>query len=159
MSALDLDRVFAIASGAVGAPQWSRQDYERTLLSSPGAPFGRTALVAHCNGALVGFAVANISQVESLAELEAIVVHAGYRRRGIGAELLIGLKDSACRAGAIAMRLEVRESNAAALALYQGRGFQKISRRKSYYSAPVEDALVLEAALIAPLENSRRGDG
>jgi ribosomal-protein-alanine N-acetyltransferase len=38
--------------------------------------------------------------------------------------------------------LEVRESNAAARALYEKCGFQISGRRKSYYSDPAEDAVL-----------------
>ena len=43
--------------------------------------------------------------------------------------------------------LEVRESNTAAQALYRALGFTSVGRRRSYYRAPREDALVLAAAL------------
>ena len=45
------------------------------------------------------------------------------------------------------IRLEVRASNAAALALYQRHGFSAAGVRRAYYSAPVEDALLLQAPL------------
>ncbi|MFN8091404.1 MAG: hypothetical protein U0599_04125 [Vicinamibacteria bacterium] len=45
------------------------------------------------------------------------------------------------------MRLGVRASNAPARALYAAAGFREAGRRRDYYSAPVEDALLLEAAL------------
>ena len=41
------------------------------------------------------------------------------------------------------LTLEVRPSNAAAIALYQGFGFQEAGRRKNYYDLPKEDALIL----------------
>ena len=43
--------------------------------------------------------------------------------------------------------LEVRESNAAAQALYCGRGFRVVGARQRYYRHPVEDALVLRLPL------------
>jgi ribosomal-protein-alanine N-acetyltransferase len=48
--------------------------------------------------------------------------------------------------GAEEIFLEVRESNAAARALYAGFGFREVGRRARYYSRPVEDAIVLRAA-------------
>jgi ribosomal-protein-alanine N-acetyltransferase len=39
--------------------------------------------------------------------------------------------------------LEVRESNAAARALYERLGFVEISRRKDYYDNPAETAIVM----------------
>jgi [ribosomal protein S18]-alanine N-acetyltransferase len=43
------------------------------------------------------------------------------------------------------MYLEVRESNTRARALYASRGFEEVGRRRRYYRAPVEDALILRA--------------
>ena len=50
-----------------------------------------------------------------------------------------------CRKQGIADRLtlEVRPSNTAAVALYEKHGFQEAGRRKNYYEAPQEDALLL----------------
>ena len=39
--------------------------------------------------------------------------------------------------------LEVRPSNASALALYTTQGFQQVGRRPKYYQKPTEDALLL----------------
>ena len=39
--------------------------------------------------------------------------------------------------------LEVRPSNHAAIALYEGFGFEVVGRRKNYYDKPSEDALLM----------------
>jgi ribosomal-protein-alanine N-acetyltransferase len=52
-------------------------------------------------------------------------------------------------AGARTAYLEVRESNVAAQRLYAGFGFREVGRRRRYYQRPVEDAVVLRAALAA----------
>jgi len=39
--------------------------------------------------------------------------------------------------------LEVRESNFAAIALYQSLGFEEMGRRKNFYRRPQEDALIM----------------
>ena len=41
------------------------------------------------------------------------------------------------------LTLEVRPSNTAAIALYEGFGFEEVGRRKNYYDLPKEDALIL----------------
>ena len=41
------------------------------------------------------------------------------------------------------LTLEVRPSNAAAIALYEGFGFREVGRRRNYYDLPKEDALIL----------------
>ena len=55
--------------------------------------------------------------------------------------------------------LEVRESNSAARALYNSRGFIEIGRRSKYYRRPVEDALVLRRSLEVAEGDSRRAQG
>jgi len=47
-----------------------------------------------------------------------------------------------------AVFLEVRESNTAARRLYQKLGFEETGRRKSYYSNPVEDAVLYTRHLV-----------
>ena len=66
------------------------------------------------------------------------------RRRGLGRLLMeLGL-DWGRRRGARRAFLEVRPTNAAALALYGSLGFRTVSLRRRYYQHPTEDALVLE---------------
>jgi ribosomal protein S18 acetylase RimI-like enzyme len=65
-------------------------------------------------------------------------------RRGGLARRLLGLTlEIAAGKGARAAHLEVRAGNAAARALYRAMGFHEVGRRHSYYSAPVEDAVLL----------------
>jgi len=45
--------------------------------------------------------------------------------------------------------LEVRASNAAARQLYESLGFGAVARRSRYYRRPVEDAVILRAAIPA----------
>jgi len=51
--------------------------------------------------------------------------------------------------GARHVYLEVRESNLAARELYRGFAFAEVSRRADYYRRPVEDAVILRAAIPA----------
>jgi ribosomal-protein-alanine N-acetyltransferase len=143
----DIDLVLELAQKSSEAPRWTRRNYEQVLLDT-GAPFlARHGLVAVCEGKLVGFAVASWLPQEPAAELEGLFVEQTLRRRGIGASLLRGCMSWAASAGASAIRLEVRASNGGALALYRGNGFSTTGVRPGYYSAPEEDALLLEAAL------------
>jgi ribosomal-protein-alanine N-acetyltransferase len=48
-----------------------------------------------------------------------------------------------------AVFLEVRESNLPAQRLYEAIGFREVGRRRRYYQRPVEDAVVLRAAISA----------
>ena len=62
-------------------------------------------------------------------DLSNLAVDPGLRRRGIGRRLLDAAVAGAQTAGAHALFLEVRESNALALQLYSGRGFSRVGRR------------------------------
>jgi ribosomal-protein-alanine N-acetyltransferase len=128
MAAEDLDRVLVLAGESVDAPRWTRQDYERVVEAAEPVLL-RCGLVALCHGALVGFIVASWLQQEPVAEVEGLFV------------------EQARTTGASTIRLEVRASNAAARALYQRYGFSAAGIRRAYYSAPLEDALLLQAPL------------
>ena len=65
------------------------------------------------------------------------------RRRGIADLLLMGIADAAVRLGSRHTTLEVRRSNAAALALYRKHGFREMGVRKRYYSDNGEDAVIM----------------
>ena len=156
MAAQDLERVLVLAGKSIGGPHWTRRDYEQILLAAPEAPpnpyLTRCCLVAVKGNSLNGFAVASWLRQEAAAEVEGLVVDQDYRRRGIGSALIEACMAWAANAGALSIRLEVRASNAAALALYQRHGFSTVGSRRAYYSAPVEDAVLLQA----PLEHFAR---
>ena len=102
-------------------------------------------LVAEHAGRVVGYAVSWCVMDE--AELANLAVAVDARGAGVGGALLDAVIAAARQSGADSMHLEVRESNAAARALYASRGFQAVGRRRRYYRAPVEDALILRASL------------
>jgi ribosomal-protein-alanine N-acetyltransferase len=144
----DLDRVLAIAGESIEAPRWGRQDYEQTLLAAPEV-LTRSCWIALSGAGAVGFAVCSWLQQEPAAEVEGLVVQRAFRRQGIGGALIAACMAWARDQGATAIRLEVRASNAAAIALYQRHGFSPTGVRRGYYTAPLEDALLLEAPLFA----------
>ena len=72
-----------------------------------------------------------------------VAVFPEYRRQGVAAKL-ISVFENFARGNKLAfLTLEVRPSNAAAIALYEGFGFREAGRRKDYYDLPKEDALIL----------------
>ncbi len=72
-----------------------------------------------------------------------VAVFPEYRRQGVAAKL-ISVFENFARGNKLAfLTLEVRPSNAAAIALYEGFGFRQAGRRKNYYDLPKEDALIL----------------
>jgi ribosomal-protein-alanine N-acetyltransferase len=72
-----------------------------------------------------------------------LAIRPELRRRGLGRLLLRRVLDEAERMGAVHATLEVRRSNVAARSLYEGAGFRLVGVRASYYTHPIEDALIL----------------
>lgn len=74
-------------------------------------------------------------------------VTAAARRSGRARGLVSELLREGQKLGSRVVLLEVRASNAAALALYAGLGFQELDRRARYYADTGEDAVVMELIL------------
>ena len=72
-----------------------------------------------------------------------VAVHPAARRQGLGKRVTEVLIRDAEERGLEQIALEVRASNAAAIALYESLGFAVAGRRKNFYRRPAEDALVM----------------
>lgn len=66
-----------------------------------------------------------------------------YRRRGIGARLLNQLVEYSKEKKLAFLSLEVRISNSTAIELYKSFDFKEVGKRKNFYHAPKEDALIM----------------
>lgn len=76
------------------------------------------------------------------SDLVSIAVHKDYREMGIAREMLDIAYQIAKDRGVSKIHLEVRESNAPAISLYESEGFIKDGIRKQFYDRPKEDALL-----------------
>lgn len=72
-----------------------------------------------------------------------VAVSAQARRRGIAQALVEALVIQLKQWGSRCLTLEVRASNAPAIALYEKLSFRQVGRRPNYYSHPKEDGLIL----------------
>jgi len=117
---------------------WSRDTLVWELQNSD---VTRVHLLRDDSGAIVAFSVCWIIFDE--LHINTLAVAPSARRRGFATSLLRSVMEEAEAAGARKATLEVRESNAAALALYQRLGFEVSARRPGYYTNPREDALIL----------------
>ena len=91
-------------------------------------------------GCVVGYA--GLQVVLDEGYIDNIAVEPNARRHGVADELL----DVFCRFGEANLAfltLEVRASNAPAIALYRKHGFEEAGRRKNYYTKPAEDAIIM----------------
>jgi ribosomal-protein-alanine N-acetyltransferase len=139
----DLDEVMAIELASYPFP-WSRGIFEDCLRC------GYHAWVAERAGCIGGYGLLSIGAGE--AHVLNLCVAPQARRLGLGRLLLQRLLDDARQARAERVFLEVRPSNAEAVALYHATGFHLIARRPNYYPARNgrEDALVMAMELLPP---------
>jgi ribosomal-protein-alanine N-acetyltransferase len=135
----DVDSILAIQSECPEIAQWTAWDYDR-------AANGEMAgWVAEEEGQIIGFLVGR--RVVSDLEILNLAVAENARRRGVGAALLNEALKWARAFQATHAILEVRESNLAGLRFYERHTFKVVGRRARYYTAPIEDALLLTVAL------------
>lgn len=120
---------------------WSANDFAECARSA--VPF----LVAEEDGAVVGYVVAHAAADEG--EILNLGVAPPHRHRGVGRALVERVLALLAQQGVRVVYLEVRESNTVARRLYQSLGFGEVARRARYYRRPVEDAVVLRAAIPA----------
>ena len=98
-------------------------------------------LVAEEDGRVAGYIGSQTCGDES--DVMNVSVHPDFRRRGIAEALVNALAEELKVLGSCCLTLEVRASNAPAIALYEKLCFAEIGRRKNYYRNPKEDALIL----------------
>ena len=132
MTADDLEAVARLEGELFGAEAWSRDLLAAELKASHG-PRGYAGLY-HAGGL-------------SGADLLIIATIPSARGRGIASLMLIELVSTAREVGCPDVLLEVRQSNEAAQRLYARHGFVTIGRRRRYYQAPPEDAVVMRLTL------------
>ena len=124
----DLDAIVAIQNAASEASQWQPADYLQ-----------HDCFVALEAGRPLGFVLSRQTAPGEREILNLAVIPA-ERRRGIARRLL----ESELSRGRNTWFLEVRESNVAALGLYQSLGFQQVGLREAYYHNPSESGIVMK---------------
>ncbi len=144
MRICDLDAVLALERTCFTDP-WSRRSFAVEIDDPDGIRWTRVAMRGD---RLAGYVVAWFVLDE--AHLANVAVAPIYRFTGLGRRLVGLAIEEARRRRARWLALEVRPSNAAALALYRKLGFQLTGVRKAYYRDNREDALVLTLELPSP---------
>lgn len=128
----DLAAMCEIEKECIADP-WSLAAFESSF-ASEGAVF----LAAEAeNGEICGFITANAVLDE--INIYNVAVREGFRRLGIASALLSELE----KLKPYSINLEVRESNASAIALYEKCGFEQVGKRKNFYSKPTENAVLM----------------
>ena len=102
-------------------------------------------LVAESFGEVVGYI--GSQTVLDEADMMNLAVAPMYRRQGVAESLITELCEKLLEACVTTLSLEVRESNAPAIALYEKLGFTLAGVRPNYYFNPRENALILKKKL------------
>lgn len=136
LTVADLDAVLAIEERVQVFP-WTRGNFGDALAA------GYDGWLALEEDAVMGFAVL----MPAVDEIHLLVIGIApvFQRTGRGRMLLEFVTTQAREAGMTRMLLEVRPSNAGAIAFYKSAGFAEIGRRRGYYPASTgrEDAIVM----------------
>ena len=169
MAARDLEAVARLEGELFGAEAWSRDLLAAELAASHGPMADRRYVVVESEesdgdgdadeaadrtvgtGAhgprLLGYAGLYHAGGLTSADLLTIATVPAARGRGIASLMLTELVATARELGCPDVLLEVRQSNEAAQRLYTRHGFVPIGRRRRYYQAPPEDAVVMRLTL------------
>ncbi len=113
--------------------------YPSYFLSELARDNPETFLVLTLNNEIVGYGV--VDRWADHDHLISIAVRPDSRRKGLGEALLVELEKRLSRERPL--RLEVRQSNFAAIHLYSKRGFTKTGLAEGYYGDG-EDAIIME---------------
>lgn len=132
----DLDAIFEIEVRAYESP-WTRGLFSDCLR------VGNVVIIFEQEETVRGYGVLSIAAGEG--HILNLCVDPFFHGKGIGAQLLSGLINTARVEQVSALFLEVRESNQNARSLYHKWGFNEIGLRKNYYPSKQgrEDAIVL----------------
>ena len=126
---------------------WPERSYQYELTDNPAAKL----FVANLDdGTVVGYLgywlIANEAHISTFA------VHPEFRMHGIGEDLLAGALADAHEKGAQVATLEVRQSNEAAISLYEKLEFEVVGSRDGYYRDNDEDAVLMTLSEISELD-------
>lgn len=124
----DLDALIQLEHRSFREDRISRRSFRRFLEM----PRDRL-IVAELDGQLAGYCLVLMNAATRLARIYSIAVSPDARGRGIGEKLIQEAEREAVDAGRIVMRLEVREDNDAAIALYRRLGYRQFGTYRDYY--------------------------
>ncbi|MGH8163486.1 MAG: GNAT family N-acetyltransferase [Rhodanobacteraceae bacterium] len=124
----DLDALLELEHASFDHDRVSRAQFRRHLQSTSAC-----VLVAEETGVVHGCALLFFRRGSRQARLYSIAIAQAARARGLGTALLHAAKREARARGCNAMRLEVRTDNAAAIALYERRGYTRDACEPGFY--------------------------
>jgi ribosomal-protein-alanine N-acetyltransferase len=131
----DLSAIEEIERASYPTP-WSRSMFAGELAKPSSICLG-----AFEGERLIGYLI--VSRYVDAWHVMNVAVATDHRRRGVASDLLGALFDRTREDGRRGYTLEVRVSNAGAITLYEGLGFERRGVRRGYYTDNREDALIM----------------
>lgn len=131
----DLEQTAALEKEIFSMP-WSKQAFLESLESD-----NTIYLVAEENQGIAGYCGMYCSFEEG--NITNVAVSPKYRRRKIAETMINKILVAAKEKGITDVILEVRETNVAAIKLYEKLGFEEAGIRKNFYAKPMENALIM----------------
>ena len=131
----------ALAARCEGAARWQASSIDQALRT------GALGWIAEYDEDLVGLILVRIAADEM--EILNLAVAPLQRRNGVATRLLMQSIRHATKLGVKKAYLEVRSSNDGGREFYVAHRFRVCGCRENYYTAPVDDALLLSRELKA----------
>ena len=126
--ASDVDALLAIENAVFPTDRLSGRSFRR-LIGSPSV----VVLVADAGKRVAGYVVLLFRAGSTGARLYSIAAAPDHSGQGTGRALMAAAEREAARRGRSSLRLEVREDNARAIAIYRRAGFEPTGRQPDYY--------------------------
>jgi ribosomal-protein-alanine N-acetyltransferase len=131
----DLEQVCNIETQIFSKP-WTREGFLSSL-----SDCNNIYLVVQRNDEIVGYC--GLWGVVGEGQINNVAVKSSFRGQGIGQCMLTKLLQEGKKKSLTSFTLEVRESNAVAIGLYERLGFQPVGIRKNFYEEPREGAVIM----------------
>lgn len=141
----DIDSLVAIENRSFDSDRLSRRNFKYLLTKAKSV-----ILVDDADGDIRGYALLLFHAGTSLVRLYSLAVDPDSRRCGIGTALLEASEDAARERDGVMLRVEVRQDNHPAIALFKKRGYKQFGVLEDYYEDHME-AVRLEKSLIPHL--------
>lgn len=137
MEKSDVDEVVRLEALSYGEHHWSKESFYNELSNN----LAHYYCAVDEENTLLGYA--GCWHIFDEAHITTLSVHPDYRKKGVAQNLIFSIVDDCYKNKIKYITLEVRESNIAAISLYEKNGFKSIGTRKNYYQDNNENALIM----------------
>ena len=139
----DAEGIYKISKQCFGDNSWSM----KTVKSAVCGKYSHV-IMAHMenSSAIIGFLSYTVIGGDEIS-IDDIAVVPSARRCGAADKMMQFLFRKASEEEIKKITLEVRESNTAAMKLYEKYGFKKTGLRKNYYRSPAENAVLMDSEI------------